>query len=113
MTIHRREVLKGAVALSVVSAFPGAALAQAAFAPTPGAWRTFQIVTRLEVAQPEGKVQAWVPLPSVNEADWFRSFGSEWQTKAKSAELRQDAKYGARMLHLEWAGAESPVVEVT
>ena len=113
MTIHRREVLKGAAALSVASAFPGAALAQAPFAPTPGAWRTFQIVTRLEVAQPEGKVQAWVPLPSVNEADWFRSLGSEWQTNAKSAELRQDAKYGAQMLHLEWAGAEAPVVDVT
>ena len=46
MTIHRREVLKGAVALSVVSAFPGTALAQAPFAPTPGAWLSMSMRSR-------------------------------------------------------------------
>jgi transglutaminase-like putative cysteine protease len=111
--IDRRDVLKGGAALTAAAAFPGIAFAQGAFAPTPGAWRTFRIVTRLEIAKPEGAVQAWVPLPSVNEADWFRSGKSEWTTNAKSAEVKRDPKYGAEMLHVNWADSEkAPAIEV-
>jgi transglutaminase-like putative cysteine protease len=114
MTYDIRELLKGGAALSIAAAFPSLAVAQSIFAPRPGAWRTFQIVTRLEVAKPEGKVQAWVPLVSVNEADWSRPGGSAWTTNAKTAEIEREPKYGAEMLHLEWAEAErTPVVEVT
>ncbi len=114
MSPNRREFLKAGAALSAVAAFPRLAFAQAAFAPAPGAWRSFQVVTRLEIAQPEGDVQAWVPLPSVNEAAWFRSDGNDWKTNARSAQLLRDPKYGAQMLHLEWAeGEKAPVVEIT
>jgi transglutaminase-like putative cysteine protease len=113
MTIHRRDLLKAGAVLSLSSALPRSARAQTVFAPQPGAWRTFQIATRLELAKSEAKAQAWVPLPSVNEADWFRSIGNEWKTNAKSAEVRRDPKYGAQLLHLEWAENETPVVEVT
>jgi transglutaminase-like putative cysteine protease len=68
----------------------------------------------LEVAKPDGGVQAWVPLPSVNEADWSRPGGSAWRTNAQTAEIERDPKYGAEMLHVEWAEAErTPFVEVT
>jgi transglutaminase-like putative cysteine protease len=114
MTIYRRDLLKGAATLSAVAALPRGVLAQTPFAPFSGAWRTFEIVTRLEIAQPKGQVQAWVPLPSVNEADWFRTIGSEWRTNAKSAEVRRDAKYGAVLLYLVWAEDEkAPSVDVT
>jgi transglutaminase-like putative cysteine protease len=114
MSPNRREFLKAGAALSAVAAFPRFAFAQSAFAPSPGAWRTFQIATRLEIATPEGGAQAWVPLPSVNEADWFKSDSSDWTTNARSAELERDPRYGAQMLHLEWAeGEKAPVVEVT
>src|ERR1700676_4502137 len=113
MTFDRRELLKSGAALSMVAAFPNVALAQSVFAPAPGAWRTFQIVTRLEIAKPDGEMQAWVPLPSVNEADWSRPGGSTWKTNATTAEVKLDSKYGAEMLHVEWADAEkAPVVEV-
>jgi transglutaminase-like putative cysteine protease len=114
MTIRRREVLTGGVALSAMSVLPNAAFSQSLFAPAPGAWRSFQIVTRLEIAKPDGKVQAWIPLPSVNEADWFRSDKSEWKTNAASAQLKHDPTYGAEMLHVRWAdGEKAPSVEVT
>ena len=57
--------------------------------------------------------QAWIPLPSVDEPDWFRSLGSKWTTNAPAA-LERDAKYGAEMLHVEWGdGEKAPSVEVT
>ena len=114
MTIDRREVLKGGASLAAVAALPDAARAQGIFAPSPGAWRTFQIVTRLEIAEPEGTVQGWVPLPSVNEADWFRSIASDWKSNAASAQMTRDPKYAADALHVVWADGEKvPSVEVT
>jgi len=113
MHFDRRDFLKTSAAFTAAAAFPPLASAQAAFAPQPGTWRSFQVVTRLEIAKPEGKTQAWVPLPSVNEKDWFKSEGNQWTTNGK-ATLARDPHYGAEMLHVEWADSEkAPVVEVT
>ena len=116
MSISRRELLKRGGALAATAAVPSAALAQGAatFAPTPGAWRNFQTVARLEVANPGGSMQAWVPLPAFNAPDWFRPAGSAWTVSSGSASIKRDAKYGAEFLHVTWAdGDAAPVVEVT
>jgi len=112
MTMHRRDLLKAGVALPFAAALPTIASAQT-FAPKPGAWRNFQIVTRLEIAKPEGVTQAWVPVPSVNESDWFKSGESTWTTNGASAALAKDAKYNAAFVHARWDGAQSAVIEVT
>jgi transglutaminase-like putative cysteine protease len=113
MTLDRRDFIKAGAALSVMSALPRGAQAQATFDPKPSGWRNYQVVTRLEIAKPEGKVQAWIPVPSVNEADWFRSGDSRWTTNGK-AQLRRDAKYGAGFVHVEWDENEPvPAIEVT
>jgi transglutaminase-like putative cysteine protease len=112
--IDRRDVLKSCLALSAAASLPRAGRAEGAFVVRPGPWRNFEIVTRLEIQQPQGKTQAWIPAPAVNEADWFRSLGSTWTTNAPKAGLARDPKYAAEMLHVEWADGEAaPVVEVT
>ena len=103
MTLHRRDFIKAGAALSVMTALPRSAQAQAQakFDPKPSGWRNYQVVTKLEIAKPEGKVQAWIPVPSVNEAAWFRSGDSKWTTNG-NAQLKRDAKYGAGFVHVEW-----------
>jgi transglutaminase-like putative cysteine protease len=114
MILHRRAVIEGAAAALAATALPTAASAHAVFAPTPGAWRTFTVVTRLEIEGARGQSQAWVPLPSVNEPTWMRSGASEWTTNAATAQRWRDPRYGAEMLHVRWAEDETaPVVEVT
>lgn len=112
MTFNRRELLKAGAALSLASALPRQATAQGSFNPQPGAWREFQIVTRLEIADAKGKTQAWIPVPSVNEADWFMSGPSQW-TGNGQATLKHDPHYGAALVHAEWSETERPVIEVT
>ena len=114
MKLHRRDVLKGAAALAGAAALPTTGNAQRAFAPTPGAWRSFEIVTRLEIAATNGATQAWVPLPAFDAPEWFKPGGSTWTTNAASAEIRTDAKYGSQHLHLTWTGTDKPAtVSVT
>lgn len=110
--IHRRDLLKAGAALGASTALPNFALAQAAtFAPKPGAWRQFQIVTTLEIAKPDGKAQAWVPVPSVNEDSWFRSGESKWTTTGKAA-LKKDAKYKAGFVHVEFEADKPQKIEI-
>src|ERR1700733_7418601 len=112
MNFNRRDLLKAGAAVSLAAGLPRQALAQA-FAPQPGAWREFQVVTRLEVANAGGRTQAWIPVPSVNEKDWFKSSASQWTTNGKAA-LKRDPKYAAGLVHVEWAdGQAAPVIEVT
>ncbi len=113
MSIDRRELLKAGLAVSAAAALPHAARAEAGFAPQPGAWRNFQVLTRLEILKADGKTQAWIPVPAVDERDWFKSLGSAW-TSNGDATLVREPKYGVAMLHVEWTdGEQNPVVKVT
>jgi transglutaminase-like putative cysteine protease len=111
MTIHRRELLKAGAAITAAAALPRFAQAQATYAPKPGTWRQFEIVTKLEITKPNGKVQAWIPVPSVNEAGWFKSGESKWTTNGK-ASLKQDAKYKSGFVHVEWDAGQPATIEV-
>lgn len=112
MSMNRRDVLKAGTAFSALVAFTGFP-ARADFAPRPGNWRNFGLLTRLEIAKPAGLTQAWVPLPAFSEPSWFKPAGSTWTTNAAKAEISKDPKYGAEMLHVVWAEGESaPFVEV-
>jgi transglutaminase-like putative cysteine protease len=113
MHFDRRTLLQTGAALTVSAGLPRFAWAYGAFNPQPGPWRQFEIVTRMEIAKPEGKVQAWVPVPSVNETAWFKSIDSTWTSNGK-ANLLRDPTYGAQFVHAEWKeGETAPVIEVT
>jgi transglutaminase-like putative cysteine protease len=99
--------------MSAAVALPRAVGAGISFDPQPGPWRSFQVVTRVEIARSDGQAQVWIPVPTVNEQEWFRSLGSAWTTNGRAALVR-GPKYGAGMLHLEWTDSDTnPMVEVT
>ncbi len=112
MTIDRRRLLAAGVATGAAALAPRAALAQAdaIFAPAPGAWRTFEVITRLEILMPEGATQAWIPLAGMNAPEWFQPKGSEWASNGKASALKSG---GADILHVEWmADEQQPYVEI-
>jgi transglutaminase-like putative cysteine protease len=112
--MDRRSFLAASAVLPLASSLPASAWAQdRSFAPRPGQWRTFEIVTRLEIADAGGGTQAWVPVPAV-DAGWQQSLDSTWTGNAAEAALRTDPVYGARMVQARFAADEkSPVIEVT
>jgi transglutaminase-like putative cysteine protease len=113
MTVTRRQVSKAAAAVSATALLPRWAIA-APFVPATEAWRTFEITTRIEIANAQGPSQAWIPLPAVEEHSWTRPLGNKWTSNAKAIEERRVSKYGARVLQVGWAeGETSPIIEVT
>lgn len=114
MRMNRRELLMAGAALAGAAALPRVAAAGQGYIGQAGEWRQFETVTRIDLVNPQGRAQAWVPVPSVNEPDWFKTLGNEWQTNAVSAKIERDAHYGAEMVHFEWKADETaPFAQVT
>lgn len=117
--MNRRRFTKLASALPFATAgipfagFARHALAQQkAYAPKPGAWRTFEVTTRVEILFPQGVTRVWLPLPSV-DSDYQKSLDNKWNAPGGKAQVVDDGKYGARILAVEFpAGTANPAVEV-
>jgi transglutaminase-like putative cysteine protease len=110
--LNRRHLLATAGACTAVALLPRNAAA-ARFDPQPGAWRGFAVTTRLEIAAAGEPVQAWIPLPSVEAADWIVPEADVWNGDAATAEVVTDPRYGARLLHATFApGEPAPSIEV-
>lgn len=108
---RRRFVQSGAAAIALAS-LPRISLGQQLpFDPRPGAWRTYEITTRVEVLKPSGATRVWVPVPSV-EGEYQKIVGNTWSGNGAARHAR-DGKYGAGMVAAEWSATESkPVLEV-
>ena len=108
--MKRRDFLKTTLAAPLIGALPSGrdALAQAG-----GDWRTFQVVTKVEIVNPSGVSRVWVPLPLAAKTDWHNPLGNKW-TGNGGMKMVTDGKYGAEMVYAEWgAGEKAPLLEVT
>jgi transglutaminase-like putative cysteine protease len=112
----RRSVLKATSGALLFGALPKTLLAQAQpqeqrrFEPTPGDWRSFEVVTKVDLKKAAAST-VWVPLPSV-DTEWQRSLSDNWSGNAKSVRVGTDSHYGARYLIAEFDGSAPPVLEV-
>lgn len=112
--MDRRLFLKAAAFTSGAAALSRFAHADTVFRPTPGnGWRTFEVVTRIEVLDPQGAVKVWLPLPSVDEPVWFRPMGNLWSGNAERAQAVTVGPYGTQMLAANFSADEpAPLIEV-
>jgi transglutaminase-like putative cysteine protease len=106
MAFDRRDFLKLSGAGAAMVLMPVVARAQERFISEPGPWRKFEIVTRVAIGRPQGRTQAWIPVPAMDGEDWSEAQGSDWKTNAKIARLERDAASGAEMVYFEWAENE-------
>lgn len=114
--MNRRHFFKTA-GIFTASAVFGSRIAFAAppaFTPSPtDGWRLFEVSTRVELAKTESATRIWIPLPGIEDADWIRPIGNNWQGNAAKVTVERDPVLGTTMLAARWeAGEASPVIEV-
>jgi transglutaminase-like putative cysteine protease len=115
----RRAMLKAASGALLVTALPEIARAQQQqqqqekrrFEPHPGAWRTFEVTTAINLQKTGAKSTVWMPLPSV-DTDWQRSLSSSWSGNARAMQVGTEPHYGAKYLVAEFDGTAPPTLEV-
>jgi transglutaminase-like putative cysteine protease len=116
MTHHttRRHLLKAGAAGLTAPWLGGQAIAQERrFDPQPGAWRSFEVTTTVTVADAQGGVRLWLPVPDV-DTDYQRSLDNSWTGNAATAKLVSDPSRGVRMLQAEFpAAVAAPTLQLT
>jgi transglutaminase-like putative cysteine protease len=113
--MDRRTFIKTATLSAAALAAPRFAVAaEGGFNPSPAnGWRVFEVSTRVEASAAAGAPRVWVPLPSLDDAAWFKHMGNLWQGNAASVQQVRDTHYGTQMLAAQWdAGEPAPVLEV-
>src|SRR4051812_28621606 len=113
MHFSRRHFLQSSAAVAAAAGLPLAAQAQERnFNPQPGAWRTFEVTTRVEVLVPSGATKVWLPVPSV-DTEWQESMESSFASNGE-AKLMGDGHEGARLVYAQFPASQAqPWVEVT
>jgi transglutaminase-like putative cysteine protease len=112
----RRTVLKATGSLLLAGSLPrtlfaAEGAAERHFDPRPGDWKTYEVVTRIDLKRANGASTVWVPLPSI-DTEWQRTLSSNWTGNAKSLHADTDPHYGARFLVAEFDGSAPPALEV-
>lgn len=106
MTLSRRSVLASGAAAALFSAAPS--LGRAAYAPTPGPWRLFEVTTRVTLPRGAAPAQAWVPVPSFADSLWSRPRSARVHGPAATASLESDSDQGIRFVHARWEAGDAP-----
>jgi transglutaminase-like putative cysteine protease len=68
-------------------------------------WRVFEIVTSVDVAEPEGVTQLWLPLPADVAGDYQRLLSTDWDAPGGEAKVVVTPGYDVRLLHVRWQDA--------
>ncbi|PSJ16942.1 transglutaminase-like domain-containing protein [Nitrosomonas supralitoralis] len=109
--MKRRNFLQAALATPFIAGISG--LRNAIADTQDEGWCTYEMVKKLEIANPSGVSRAWTPLPYTAKTDWHRPLGNTW-TGNGQMKVITEPKYGAEMLYVEWkVGENVPVLEVT
>lgn len=114
--MDRRTFLKAGSALPTAAAMAGLPrLAAAADAPGGGAWRAYEVVTRVQVLDAEGVTHVWLPMPLAVDTDYFKNLGSTWRVEeGGTASYVEDPKYRAGIVSAQFASTtQNPVLVVT
>ncbi|HSE11533.1 MAG TPA: transglutaminase domain-containing protein [Rudaea sp.] len=107
--MNRRDFLSGiAGSLPVLQVGIHSRSAWAAQSATAAGWRRFELVTRVDVAEPSGRTHLWLPVPWRQRTDYQHSLGSKWDAPGVArARIVTVAGYDVRLLHVEWPDAKS------
>lgn len=109
----RRTLLKSLPGALLLAASPWPAFAapeRRGFQPQPGAWRSFELSTKVALSE-TGPSTVCVPIPAV-DTEWQRSYSSNWSGNAQSVRVETDPRFGAQYVVATFDGSAPPQLEV-
>jgi transglutaminase-like putative cysteine protease len=110
--MHRRDFLTSA---GIVTAALAIARTTRLFArPTPdNTWRTFEVVTAVEVPQPSGPTRIWLPTPLTSETPFQKTISNAFTAEGGKAQITESKPDSLGVLTAEFPAGAKPVVTLT
>ena len=110
--LTRRLLLQAGAATASWPLLPAIAQ-ERRFEPQVAGWRTFELVTTVNVADVKGVTRVWLPMPGV-DTDYQQTIDNAWTGNASSARAVSDPAHETRMLYAEFADSvKAPTLEMT
>src|SRR5450631_1718516 len=114
--MDRREFLNVSAVTALSAALPTIAAPAAALEapPTNALWRTFEVVTDVEIWPQDVPAKVWLPLPMYGDTNWQRALDVRWTGNPTATGVYRDPRYGAPAFFAQWTDrATTPKLQVT
>jgi transglutaminase-like putative cysteine protease len=100
---RRHFLISSAAGLAASFAKPSTVHAEALTAPPKTSpWRTFEVVTEVELWPQDLPARLWLPVPQYEDLPYQRTLDIRWSGNASASGLYRDPKYGAPAFFAEW-----------
>jgi hypothetical protein len=109
--MNRRDFLQASS-----STFAGWALSRAMpvlAAPSADGWRTFEVVTRVELLQPNGVCHIWLPAPLIRNTPYQKTISAQFTSKGGTARLTKDKQSDLGIVSATYAAHVKPALILT
>ena len=111
--MDRRDFLKQGLTVSAGLALGGLPSWDRLARANDAKWRTFEVVTHIEMDNPVGAVRAWVPVPLMNNTNYFKRDADSWSGNYKTVREVKVDNVGTGLVFAEWAPAEkNPTLDI-
>lgn len=113
--VSRRSLVKSVPAALLVAGVPSLRAQEAPrrFDPRPEGWRSFDVVTTVELHDPRGASTVWLPVPSL-DTPWQRTRDIGWSGNGSDVRVATDGDTGAQVLVARFdAAVARPTVTLT
>lgn len=99
MSISRRSFIKTAASALV---FPTVYPISQSYAQADGGWKTYEVRTEITIDAPHELVQVWLPLPLIQDTDYFKTLSIKTDGDAKSTAIKKTPNGEAQMFYGQW-----------
>src|SRR6267378_6203993 len=110
--MKRRDFLRSTGAASAVLAFPQARRLLRRGTLADG-WRTFEVMTHVEVLKPSGTTRIWVPAALVRETPYQKTLANTFDAAGGTAKLVERAADSLGIIAAQFPAGVTPIVTIT
>ena len=95
--------------MSAGLAFPGKCLAEDTFR----GWRTFEVITRVEVLKPSGTTRVWLPAALISQTPFQKTLSNRFSADGGAAKIVEVKIDGLGIVAAEFRSGVKPVLTLT
>ena len=111
-TMNRRDFLRANSSICVGWALSRALPVLADTSPA-GRWRTFEVVTEVELLKPNGISHIWLPAPLIHNTPYQRTISARFTAKGGTASLSKDKQSSLGIVSARYAASAKPALHLT
>jgi transglutaminase-like putative cysteine protease len=81
--------------------------------PSAGEWRTFEVVTRVELLKPDGISHIWLPAPLIHNTPYQKTISARFKAEGGTAALSKDKQTALGIVSAKYAAGVNPALTLT